>query len=437
MKHFNLLAWMRNGGILSVFLLMTACQAPQTGSGTSTPAASPATPPAGSGVSLKLGSLLPLTGDLAQYGGPMQDSVKLLVDTVNACGATVELLSEDDQTDPAAGAAGMTKLAEVNRVGGVVGAAGSAISKAALDIAVRNQVVQISPASTSPTFTEEAKQGLFKGFWFRTAPPDTFQSDALAQLANQEGFKTVSVLAINNDYGNGLVQAFIPAFKALGGSVLNENNPTKYAPNATTFDSEVKAAFSGEPDAVLLVAYPETGSLILKAAQEQGLLSGKTKVIMTDGMKTANLAELVGKTANGKFIAAGMMGTAPAAGGPGIQAFTDLYKSKFNRDPGPYTANSWDAAALLVLAAEAAKNNTGPAIKDQVRNVANPPGEEVSDVCQALALVRQGKDINFQGASGTLDFDAQGDVVGSYDVWTIGEDGTLSIKNTINVGGGS
>lgn len=427
---------LRISGVAALLMLTTACQSTPTATSGS-PAASPAaaSPAAGGSVSLKLGSLLSLTGDLSQYGGPMQDSVQLLMDTVNACGASAELISEDDQTDPAAGAAGMTKLSEVDQVGGVVGAAGSAVSKAALDIAVRNQVVQISPSSTSPTFTDEAKQGLFKGFWFRTAPPDTFQSDALAKLASEEGMKTVAVLAINNDYGNGIVQAFIPAFKALGGTVTNEANPTKYAPDATTFDSEVRAAFSGEPDAVLLVAYPETGSLVLKAAQEQGLLGGKTRVLMTDGMKTADLADLVGKTGDGKFIAAGMVGTAASAGGPGLQAFTDLYKSKFNRDLGPYTANSWDAAAILVLAAEAAKSSQGAAIKDKVREVANAPGEEVTDVCQALALVREGKDINFQGASGNVDFDANGDVVGSYDVWTIGEDGKLSVTRTINVGG--
>ncbi len=350
-------------------------------------------------------------------------------------GQPVQLVSEDDQTDPAAGASGMTKLAEVDRVGAVVGAAASSVSSAAVDIAVRNQVVQISPSSTSPVFTERAKKGEFNGFWLRTAPPDTFQGDALAQLANQEGIKTIAILAINNDYGNGLVQAFVPAFKALGGTVVNESNPTKYAPNATSFDSEVGSAFGSKPDAVLIIAYPESGSIILKAAQEQGFLDGTTKVLFTDGMKTDNLAELVGKTADGKFIVTGMMGTAPSAGGPGLNDFRDRYREKFNRDPQVYDPNSWDAAALLVLAAEAAKSGSGPALKDSIRSVSNPPGEQTTDICAALALVREGKDIDFQGASGSLDFDEQGDVVGSYDVWTVNDAGQIEVKSTINVGG--
>ncbi|HEY9298239.1 MAG TPA: ABC transporter substrate-binding protein, partial [Phormidium sp.] len=173
-----------------------------------------------SGSGLKIGTLLSVTGDLSQFGASMQDSANLLVKTVNSCdgvlGQPVQLISENDQTNPAAGAAAMTKLAEVNRVGGVVGATGSSVSSAAVDISVRNQVVQISPSSTSPVFTERAKNGDFRGFWFRTAPPDNFQGQALAKLARARGFKTVSVLAINNDYGRGLVNSFSSAFEPLG-----------------------------------------------------------------------------------------------------------------------------------------------------------------------------------------------------------------------------
>ena len=329
----------------------------------------------------------------------------------------------------------MTKLAEVDQVAGVVGAAGSAVSSAAVDIAVRNQVVQISPSSTSPEFTDRAEKGEFNGYWFRTAPPDTFQGQALAQLAKEQGLQNVAVFAINNDYGNGLVQSFTEAFKAQGGTITNESNPTLYAENATTFDSELSAAFSGDPDAVMLVAYPETGSLILKSAFEQGLLGGETKILLTDGMKTDELAELVGKGPDGNYIVSGVLGTAPSAGGPGLDTFKQTYQAKFNREPNVYDPNSWDAAAVMVLAAEAAKANTGEALKEQIPNVANAPGEEFTDVCEALAAVRQGEDINYQGASGDVDFNEQGDVVGAYDIWTIDDEGKLQIENTIEIGG--
>ncbi|MEP0872158.1 ABC transporter substrate-binding protein [Trichocoleus desertorum AS-A10] len=387
---------------------------------------------------LKLGTLLPITGDLAQYGSPMQDSAQLLVKTVNNCGGVlgqpVELISEDDQTEPAAGASAMTKLAEVDRVAGVVGGASSAVSSAAVDIAVRNQVTQISPASTSPVFTERAKNGDFQGFWFRTAPPDTFQGQALAKLAKDQGFQTVAILAINNDYGNGLVASFIPAFEALGGKVVS-GQPTRYPPDAATFESEVGAAFSSNPDAVLLITYPETGSLILKSAYQQGLLNKKTKVLATDGLKDPAIANLAGKNQAGKFIASGLIGTAASAGGPAIAAFRQLYDAEYKRQPSVYDPNTWDATALMVLAAESAKAATGPAVKDKIREVASAPGQEVTDICQALDLVRQGKDVNYQGASGTLELDAQGDVVGTYDIWTIQENGELAVKGQLSVGG--
>lgn len=414
------------GMAIALMLTATACQS------------SPDSSSSANG--LKIGSLLPITGDLAQYGGPMQDAASLLVETVNACGGVlgqpVELISADNQTEPSAGASAMTKLTEVDKVAGVVGAAASSVSSASVDIAVRNKVVQISPASTSPVFTDRAKAGEFEGFWFRTAPPDTFQGDALAQLAKSRGFGAVSVLAINNDYGNGLVESFSSAYATLGGTVANGDDPTFYLPDATTFDSEVAAAFEGTPDAVMIVAYPETGSLILKSAFEQGFLGGDTQLILTDGMKDDSVADLVGKTSAGDYIVSGVIGTAPSAGGPALDSFTSLYKGEFgDRDPGVFDPNTWDAAAVLVLAAEAAQSGDGEVIKDSVSAVANGPGTEVTDVCEGLSLVREGQDINYQGASGAIEFDAQGDVVGRYDIWTITDSGSLEVLETVDVGG--
>lgn len=386
---------------------------------------------------LKIGTLLSVTGDLSQPGSTMQDSAQLLVKTVNSCGGAlgqpVQLISEDDQTEPAAGASAMTKLAEVDRVAGVVGATSSAVSSAAVDIAVRNQVVQISPSSTSPSFTERSQNGEFQGFWFRTAPPDTFQGKALAQLAKQRGFQSVAILAINNDYGSGLAESFASAFESLGGKV--QGQPVLYPPEASTFESEVNIVFKGQPDAVLLIAYPETGSLVLKSAYQQGLLGQKTQLLATDGLKDEAIANLAGKNQAGDYIVTGLVGTAASAGGPALDDFSKAYSAAYQRQPSAYNSNTWDATALLVLAAEAAKSNTGSAIKSKIRDVANAPGQEVTDVCQALALVREGKDINYQGASGTVELDAQGDVTGNYDVWTIEKNGKLAVKDTISVGG--
>ncbi|WNZ24739.1 ABC transporter substrate-binding protein [Leptolyngbya sp. NK1-12] len=385
---------------------------------------------------LKLGLLFSLSGSLARYGSTMQDTTQMLVETVNGCngvlGQAVQLLSEDDQSSATVGRTAMRRLAEVERVGAVIGAIGSEVSNAAVDIAVKNQVVQISPASASSVLTERAQKGALQGFWFRTMPPDPVQGEALARLAQKRGFKTVSVLAIDNDYGNSIARSFEATFKQLGGTVSGSSN--RYSPYAALYGVDFYTAFSGQPDAVLIVAEPYLGSEILKTAFESGLWSGNTKVLLTASMKTENLASRVGQSIDGRYIASGVVGIAPATSSPVMEAFRDNYKKRFNRAPNLYDPNTWDAAAVTILAAEAAKATSGTAIKGKILEVANPPGLEVSDICRALALVREGKEINYQGVSGPVDFTKSGDVIGSYEVWTIDYTGKIKIDSTIQAG---
>lgn len=416
--------------------LAAGCQAnTQTGETSNSPGTSP--PPADNSNSsgLKIGSLLPLTGDLSTIGQQMASAVPLLVEKVNACGGVngenISLISQDDQTDPVAGTSAMTKLSEVDNVAGVVGSYASSVSSAAVGIAARNKVMLVSPGSTSPVFTERAKKGEFNGYWARTAPPDTYQALALAQLANEKGFKRVSTVVINNDYGVGFERAFVSAFKKLGGTVVNEANPTRYDPKATTFDTEAAAAFANKPDAVVAVLYEETGSLLLKSAYQQGVSQG-VQVMLTDGVKSVNFPPKVGKANDGKFIVSGAIGTVPGADGKALKTLTTLWQDTKKQPPGEYVPQTWDAAALLTLAAQSAKANTGEGIQSKIREVANAPGTEVSDVCEGLKLLREGQDINYQGASGNVDIDANGDVVGVYDVWTVTNDGKLDVTGQVS-----
>jgi neutral amino acid transport system substrate-binding protein len=408
---------------LSSSLLTTACQ--ETINNTSS---------TGEG-GLKLGALLPVTGDLASIGQNMPKAVELAVDTINACGGVnekpVTLIPEDDQTDPNAGLSAMTKLAEVDKVAGVVGSFASSVSTAAVDVAVRNKIMLVSPGSTSPVFTERAKKGDFQGYWARTAPPDTYQAQALAALANKKGFKNASTVVINNDYGVGFEKEFVQSFNKLGGKVLNQDKPVRYDPKAATLDSEAAAAFAGKPDAVAAVLYAETGSLLLQSAFKQGLTKGVT-VLLTDGVYSDDFAKQVGKTADGKSIIAGALGTVPGADGKALADLTAKWKDKTGgKEITAYVPHTWDAAILMMLAAEAADQNTGDGIKSKIREVAGGPGTDVSDACQAIEMVRKGEDINYQGASGNVDIDENGDVIGNYDVWTVKDDGSLAVVDKI------
>lgn len=384
---------------------------------------------------LKLGALFPITGDLSSIGQNMPVAAQLAVDTINACGGVngkpVTIVKEDDQTDPVAGTAAITKLTEVDKVAGVVGSFASSVSTAALDVAVRNKVVMISPGSTSPIFTDRAKKGEFKGFWARTAPPDTYQAQALAALAEKEGFRNVSTVVINNDYGVAFEEQFVNAFTSAGGNIINKGKGVRHDPRATTLDSEASLAFANQPDAVLAVLYAETGSLLLQAAFKQGLMNNTT-VLLTDGVYSEDFTKQVGKTADGTSIIAGALGTVPGAEGKGLEEFTALWRESTGNQPvTAFVPHTWDATILLMLAAEASGSNTGEGIKSKLREVAGGEGTEVSDPCEAIELLRNGEMINYQGASGNVDIDENGDVVGVYDVWRVNPDGSLEVIDKV------
>ncbi len=392
-------------------------------------------PPSAAAAPLKLGMLFSLSGELARYGRSMQDSTSLLVETVNSCvgvtGQAVQLFLEDDQSNATAGKAAMTRLAN-NGVGAVIGAIGSEVSNATVDLAVKNQIVQISPASANAILTQRALKGQFEGYWFRTMPPEQLQGEALARLAQQKNLKTVKILAIDNDYGNSIIQAFTETAKQLGDPAPLQ--VIRYSPDASIYSIDLVSAFSEQPDAVLVVAQPELGGDLLKAAFESGIWSGATKALLSASMRTDGLARRVGISPDGRYNASNSWGISLSSSNA-LPQFRELYKQRFDREPGLYDPNTWDAAAVVVLAAEAAQSTSGNAIRGKMTEVASDPGVEVSDICQALALVREGKDINYQGTSGTLDFNQAGDAVGIYDVWTIDYTGAIKPERTkIQVG---
>ncbi|OPY53519.1 MAG: Receptor family ligand binding region [Methanosaeta sp. PtaU1.Bin112] len=378
---------------------------------------------AGEQGSVKIGVLQSLTGDLGAYGGPMSDGMKLAAKQINEngglLGKKLELLVEDDQTNNVASVDAANKLVKVDRVPAIVGDTGSGQSMSIIDITTGNGVLQISSSNTGTEFTTYKDNDLY----FRTAPSDTLQGSAMANLAEQRGYKTVSTIVINNPYGVGFEEVFVKAFEANGGKILEK---IRYDPSQSIFDSEVQKIAASKPDFVMMVSYPETGSLILRTAYEKGALTGTTW-LLSEGLKSDNLAELAGKNAPGGYIVAGLQGLAPDenAGGKAYDAFRSLYKAEYGKEPGIYCTNSYDALAVLALAIEQGKTATGRSIADNLRLVANPPGVEVSDLKEALNLIREGKDINYQGTSGDIIFDENGDVSGSYTVWTIAQNGSI------------
>ncbi|MDD1731053.1 MAG: neutral amino acid-binding protein [Methanosaeta sp. NSM2] len=372
---------------------------------------------------IKIGVMQSLTGDLGSYGGPMSDAIKLAAKEINdnggLLGRKLVLLIEDDQTNNVAAVDAANKLVKVDRVPAIVGATGSGQSMSVIDITTGSGVLQISSSNTGTDFTNYDDGDLY----FRTAPSDALQGSAMAKLAQERGYKTTSTIVINNPYGVGFEDVFVKAFEADGGKVLEK---VRYDPSQTVFDSEVQRVAEGKPEFIMMVSYPETGSLILRTAYEKGVLKS-IPWLLSEGLKADNLAGLVGNDTEGNYIAAGLQGLAPDqdAGGNAYEAFKSLYQAEYGKEPAIYCTNSYDALAVVALAIEQAKNATGRDIADNIRSVANPPGTEVSDLGEALSLIREGKDINYQGTSGDITFDENGDVSGSFTLWTIADNGSI------------
>jgi branched-chain amino acid transport system substrate-binding protein/neutral amino acid transport system substrate-binding protein len=384
---------------------------------------------------VSIGVLYPYSGDLGIYVEPRTDAMKLAVKEVNenggVLGGRLKLLIMDTETSGEVAVTKAHELLDWYNVPVIIGTAGSEPCMAIIGYTTSNGVLQISPSVTGVEFTTYPDNDLF----FRTCPSDALQGIAMARLAIQQGYKTASTLVVWNPYGIGLEKVFTKEFKTLGGKVLES---VKYDPDTTTFDSEVEQVASVNPDCVMLCAYPETGSGMLKTAYKKGYMDNMDW-LLSEGLESDELADMVGKDEAGNYIIAGLKGTTPdlRVVGPAYDTFKQNYMAEYGKEPIRYCANSYDAVAVVALAIEKAGDASGTAIRDSLRDVANPPGvKEVSDIGEALDTIRKGfYSINYQGASGEITFDVHGDVMGSFCEWTIADNGRVVYGNPIELKG--
>lgn len=366
---------------------------------------------------IKIGMLTSLTGALGPYGPSIRNGVQLAVDQLNEAGGLlgkeVELIVRDDGTSPDLGRDAASKLVEIDKVVAIIGALSSGVTLAASSVTIPAQIPLISPASTSPALTEVADNG----YLFRTVVSDAMQGVVLAELAQELGYRAVNVLYVNNAYGKGLNLAFKRSFEALGGRVAAE---VPYEENKPSYRSEVEAVMAGSPDAILFISYPVDGNKQITEAVEAGY---QGKFLFPDGMKGEGVAPGPACPEGGSGPIEGAYGTAAGAPEVAIKAEFDAdFAAKFGPTTIPYNAQAYDAAALIFLAAAKAGVASGPAIKDNLQGVANPPGEVVTykEFGRALGLLAQGVEINYEGVSGPVDFDENGDMAkGVIEIWKI------------------
>ncbi len=369
------------------------------------------------GEELRIGSILPLTGDLDAYGPSAQNAVNLAVDHVNANGGVldedvthVEANSESDE-EAAPGAA--SELIDVEGVHGIVGAMGSGVSLSFIEQAVTAEVPMISPANTAPEFTEMSENSETDGWYFRTVPTDAVQAAVMADQVSDAGHLTASIIAINNDYGVGFGDAFEENFD---GEVLSY---VRYDPDGTDFSSDVEEATTPPPEAMVFVGYPDTGEQIMRNAYENGHAGDDSNIqwYFSEGVMDQSFIDGLHEDADEPFMN-GYQGTNPQS--MTADQFLEDYQDEFDGEPALFADRTYDAAMLLMLGAQSCECTSGEDYKEAIREVQNPPGEEVEyDVQQALELLRDGEDIEWTGAAGPLEFDENNDVLVPFQIWEV------------------
>lgn len=368
---------------------------------------------------LRVGALVPTTGDLQVYGETSLNGIRLAADEISAdggvLGENIRVSTADTQTSPQAGVDGAQRLASVDSVHAFVGALSSGVTiPVAQSVSREEGIAQISGASTSPVITD-----LDDGdFLFRTVPSDAFQGIALAEIAREEGYENLAVLYINNDYGLGLAEAFTAAFEDLGGSV---SNSASYEGGQSSYRGELRRVGRGGPEALVLIGYPENGQTIVRQALEGGFFE---RFVFTDGLRSPEMISAIGAE-----YMDGTIGSAPKSldDNPGAAHFREAYEDQHGEvPPQPFMDAAYDAVYLIALAAQRAGSVDRTAIRDNLRAVSGPPGTEVypGEWARAVELLEAGEDIDYQGASGPVDFDDNGDVPGTFAHWRV-EDGEI------------
>jgi branched-chain amino acid transport system substrate-binding protein len=377
---------------------------------------------------VKVGFLGGFTGGIESLTPPIFDGAQLAVSQVNEQGGLLggqELVMPTGDTtcsDASAASNAADRMVNTEQVTAIVGAlcTGATIA-AANNAAVPGGVTMVSPASTAPAVSDLDDNDLV----FRTVPSDAFQGEMLAKLLIDKGIEEVVVTYVNNDYGRGLSDAFTTAFEAEGGTVAenlaHEDNRADYRSELGTLSS------TGVPNLVVLAYADTSGQTVVRQAYESGMF---TQYIGADGMVGDSLVEAIGAD-----VLEGMIATRP--GSPELPG-TAMFQAQAEEagiDPSAvFAAQAYDAAFLLALAIEQNGSAEREGLNEALRSVASAPGEVVlpGEWEKAVELIAAGTEINYEGASGTHEFNANGDVPGVVLEMVI-EDGSFTSKGYVDL----
>ncbi|WP_424964747.1 ABC transporter substrate-binding protein [Dinoroseobacter sp. S375] len=369
----------------------------------------------------KIGAVLPTSVD---WGKPIAATAQFAVDQVNEAGGVngcqIEMVLRDSQVDPKVGVDAAKALVDLDGIDVLLGAVSSGVSMPILtSVTVPSGVMQMSCCSSSTVFTGLAEEGKTEGLWFRTFATSGVQAAMGAKVAADQGYKSVAVLYKNDDWGQDIGKLVAEDLAALGievtGSVaLNDGQPS--------YRAEVTEALRGKPEAIYLALYPKEG---IAAVREWISLGGTQNMIVANSLKSEEFVENVGLQFLGNTL--GTDTASPRAAS--ADAFVASYTEKFGSAPtGPGLANSYDAAMIALLAMQAAgEGASGAEIAAQIGRVTNPEGTPITadgaGFTAAVEVLAGGGDVFYQGATGNVQFDANGDVSAPAVIWSFSEEG--------------
>ena len=345
---------------------------------------------------LKLGYVLPETGDLAYLGPPQIQAMKFAIKQINDSGGVLGKqipapVGGDEANDQAIASQSADRVLN-SGVQGLIGAAASGMSLAIIDKVTGAQVAQCSGSNTAPTFTGYDDGG----FYIRTAPSDALQGPVLADVVTGDGHSKIAIIARADDYGKGLAAATKKSLENGGAEVVLDDT---YDPKATNFDATVQKIAAAKPDAVVIIAFEE-GKQIIKGLIETGMTPKDTGFYGADGLRSADLAKLVDPKDPG--VLAGMKGTAPAsADNPKFTKALKAFAPKLKELQ--FAPQVYDCVNVIALAAEKSKSTTAADFKAAFNEVTEG-GEKCNDFASCKKLLDAGKDVDYDGASGPLDF---------------------------------
>ncbi len=355
---------------------------------------------------IKMGIILGFTGPIESLTPAMAASAELAFKEASDSGSLLggQKISVERADSTCVDSAAATTAAEGLISGGVIaimGADCSGVTGAiATNAAVPNGVVMISPSATSPGLTDLNDNGYF----FRTAPSDARGGQILADITKDRKIKSVAITYTNNDYGKGLADVYAAAVKAHG---IKVTTVAAHEDGKADYSAEVATLASAGGDAVAVIGYLDQGGKgIIQGSLDSGAFD---TFILSDGMIGDSLTDNFGKALNKSF------GSLPGSLGKGAGVFTNVAKAAGIDSSGPYTGESYDAAALITLAMQAGGKADRATIQKNVMSIANAPGKKIypGELGKALDLLAKGKKINYEGATG-VEFTDVGEAFGSF-----------------------